>query len=150
MYNVAFRIVQNNFVAEEVVQESFVVAYTKLDQLQENVAFGGWLKKIVVNSSYAYLRKHGSKDVSLDAALYKIEDEEKEEEIFVEVKVQEMLAAMKLLKTNYRVVLTLFFIEGYDYEEISEILGVSNGNCRVMLSRAKESLRKKIEEAIIE
>ena len=61
-----------------------------------------------------------------------------------EKKAQKVLEAMSLLKDNYRVSLTLYLIEGYDYEEISEILHISNANCRTMISRAKESLRKKL------
>jgi RNA polymerase sigma-70 factor (ECF subfamily) len=51
---------------------------------------------------------------------------------------------MKQLKNSYRVSLTLHLIEGYDYEEISEIMDISYGNCRTLISRAKESLRKKL------
>jgi RNA polymerase sigma-70 factor (ECF subfamily) len=43
-------------------------------------------------------------------------------------------------------ILTLFFIEGYDQEEITDILGINYGNCRTLLSRAKESLRNKLQE----
>jgi RNA polymerase sigma-70 factor (ECF subfamily) len=50
------------------------------------------------------------------------------------------------LKSNYKIILTLFFIEGYDLEEISSILNISNENCRTMMSRAKERLRKKLNE----
>jgi RNA polymerase sigma-70 factor (ECF subfamily) len=49
---------------------------------------------------------------------------------------------MQSLKENYRMVLTLHFIEGYDHEEITEILNISHANCRTTISRAKESLRK--------
>ncbi len=52
---------------------------------------------------------------------------------------------MKTLKDNYQLCLTLHLIEGFDYEEISEILKISQSNCRTMISRAKESLRKKLE-----
>ena len=51
---------------------------------------------------------------------------------------------MKTLKPNYNLGLTLHLIEGYDYEEICEIMNISYANCRTMISRAKESLRKKL------
>ena len=54
------------------------------------------------------------------------------------------METMKGLKENYRVSLTLHLVEGYDYEEVSEILGISYANCRTTISRAKESLRKKL------
>jgi RNA polymerase sigma factor (sigma-70 family) len=55
------------------------------------------------------------------------------------------METMNRLKDNYRVSLTLHLIEGFDYEEISEIMNISYANCRTTISRAKESLRKKIE-----
>ena len=54
---------------------------------------------------------------------------------------------MNTLKDNYRVSLTLHLIEGYDYDEVSEIMKISYGNCRTMISRAKDSLRKKLMES---
>ena len=52
---------------------------------------------------------------------------------------------MNNLKDNYRVALTLNLIEGYDYEEISDIMNISYSNCRTTISRAKESLRQKLQ-----
>ena len=60
-------------------------------------------------------------------------------------KVRKLLKAMDELKDNYRIALTLHLIEGYDHEEICEIMDISYANCRTTISRAKESLRKKIE-----
>ena len=53
---------------------------------------------------------------------------------------------MKTLKNNYRVALTLHLVEGYDYDEISEIMEISYANCRTTISRAKESLRQKLQK----
>ena len=55
---------------------------------------------------------------------------------------------MNLLKENYRVSLTLHLIEGYDYEEVSSIMDMSYANCRTTISRAKESLRQKMMQAV--
>ena len=53
---------------------------------------------------------------------------------------------MKTLKDSYRVALTLHLIEGYDYDEISEIMNITYANCRTTISRAKESLRQKLQQ----
>ena len=63
-----------------------------------------------------------------------------------ELKATQILKTMQSLKSNYKIILTLFFIEGFDLEEISSILNISNENCRTTMSRAKESLRKKLNE----
>jgi RNA polymerase sigma-70 factor (ECF subfamily) len=60
--------------------------------------------------------------------------------------VQQVIETMNSLKESYRMILTLFYIEGYDQEEISEILNISYANCRTTMSRAKDCLRNKIDE----
>ena len=56
---------------------------------------------------------------------------------------------MKTLKDSYRVALTLHLIEGYDYDEISEIMNITYANCRTTISRAKESLRQKLQKRAV-
>jgi RNA polymerase sigma factor (sigma-70 family) len=79
--------------------------------------------------------------------LYKIEDIEKFHTDVLDLttlKIQNVLETMNTLKESYRMVLTLFYIEGYDQEEISEILNISYANCRTTISRAKDCLRIKL------
>jgi RNA polymerase sigma-70 factor (ECF subfamily) len=150
MYNVSFRIVKDAHFAEDVMQEGFLKAFTKIDDFKQEVAFGAWLKRIVVNCSIDFYKKNNQfKSADFEATLYKIEDvttDISESNSFNELKVKQILETINALKYNYRMVLTLFYIEGYDSEEISEILKISYLNCRTTLSRAKESLRKKLEE----
>ncbi len=147
MYNTALRIVKDSMEAEDIMQESFLSAFTKLDTFKGEVTFGAWLKRIVVNNSiYHYRKQQRKNEVGLDGVLYKVEDNDvaAEDHGTTELKAQKVLEAMKKLKDNYRVSLTLHLIEGYDYEEVSSIMDISYANCRTMISRAKESLRKKL------
>lgn len=150
MYNVSFRIVKDVHFAEDVMQEGFLKAFTKINDYKQEVAFGAWLKRIVVNCSIDFYKKNNQfKSEDFDTTLYKIEEKESvltEITNFNELKVKQILEVINSLKYNYRMVLTLFFIEGYDQEEISEILNISYSNCRTTLSRAKDCLRKKLEE----
>lgn len=148
MYNTALRIVKNNFEAEDIMQDSFLTAFTKLKTLKEATTFGSWLKRIVINNSiYHYKKNTKYNDVPLDDVIYKVEDHSGIEENYEysNLKAQQVLDIMKSLKDNYQVSLTLHLIEGYDYEEISEIMNISQANCRTMISRAKSSLRQKLE-----
>lgn len=152
MYNTSLRIVKNSYEAEDIMQDSFLMAFRKLDNLKEVSTFGSWLKRIVINNSvYHYKKTIKKNEVPLDDVLYKTEDHvyglESQAELKT-LKAQEILRSMKLLKDNYRIALTLHLVEGYDYEEISQIMNISNANCRTTISRAKESLRKKLREAI--
>ena len=150
MYNVAFRIVKDEHFAQDVMQEGFLKAFTKIDSYKQEVAFGAWLKKIIINYSIDFYKKNNQFQFDdFEKNIYKIEDSNEnlvDNSSFNELKVNQVLETINSLKDNYRMVLTLFYIEGYDHEEISEILEISYANCRTTLSRAKESLRKKLEE----
>lgn len=148
MYNTALRIVKHTAEAEDVMQESFLSAFTKLHTFKGDVAFGAWLKRIVINNSiYHYKKQQKKRATDLDDVMYKVEDNDvvaSDPNGYTELKAQKVMETMKSLKDNYRVSLTLHLIEGYDYEEISEIMNISYANCRTTISRAKESLRKKL------
>lgn len=147
MYNTAVRIVKDSAIAEDVMQESFLSAFTKLETFKGEVTFGSWLKRIVINNSIYQSRKQQKKnEVALDDVIYKVEDDDgiASDYVFTEQKAQKVMETMKQLKDNYRVSLTLHLIEGYDYDEISTIMNLSYANCRTTISRAKESLRQKL------
>lgn len=146
MYNTALRIIKDSYKAEDIMQESFLTAFTKLDTLEDSKLFGSWLKRIVVNNSIAYYNKTlKQQEIPLETIMYKVEDDNGIEEHSQEnAKVKEIINIMKTLKPNYSLGLTLHLIEGYDYEEICEIMHISYANCRTLISRAKESLRKKL------
>jgi len=150
MYNTAFRIVKNSADAEDVMQEAFLNAFLKLHTFKGEVAFGAWLKRIVINKSIYHYRKQQKKnEVDLENVLYKVEDNDVTTEDHDSTKkmAQKVLETMKTLKDNYRISLTLHLIEGYDYEEISDLMNISYANCRTTISRAKESLRNKLVNA---
>lgn len=150
MYNTALRIVKDSYEAEDIMQESFLTAFTKLNTLEDNKVFGSWLKRIVVNNSIAhYNKKAKQNEVPLDPILYKVEDQ-----IGIENNdhnndmVKQIISVMKTLKPNYSLGLTLHLIEGYNYDEICEIMNISYANCRTLISRAKDSLRKKLTKTV--
>ena len=146
MYNTALRIVKDSFKAEDIMQESFLTAFTKLNTLEDTKLFGAWLKRIVVNNSIAHYNKATKQnEIPLDTVMYKVEDDNGiDESNLNSEKVKQIMGVMKTLKPNYSLGLSLHLIEGYDYEEICEIMDISYANCRTMISRAKESLRKKL------
>jgi RNA polymerase sigma-70 factor (ECF subfamily) len=145
MYNTSLRIVKDTAAAEDVMQDSFLSAFTKLESFKGESSFGSWLKRIVVNNSLnCYQKEKKREETPLDDHLYRIEDEPTglATEDLNSLKAAEVIHAMSQLKDNYRQSLSLHLIEGYDYEEMSEIMNMSYANCRTMVSRAKNSLRK--------
>lgn len=146
MYNTALRIVKDTMEAEDVMQESFIAAFNKLDSFKGEATFGSWLKRIVVNKSIAKYKKNKRfTQLSVDQ-LAETSDQAYglAEADYSSLKAQQVLQVMNALKDNYRQVLSLHLIEGYDHEEICEIMKISYANCRTMISRAKESLRSKL------
>jgi RNA polymerase sigma factor (sigma-70 family) len=148
MFNVAVRILKDADIAEDCMQEGFISAFEKLDTFKAEAPFGAWLKRIVVNKSIAQYHKN-KKYVSLSETIEETIDEEAAEDGCMEEEIHalqatKVLSVMQKLQHRYQQILTLHFIEGYDYEEICEILNITNANCRTLMSRAKESLRKKL------
>ena len=153
MYNTALRIIKDTAEAEDIMQESFITAFNKLGTLKEASTFGSWLKRIVINNSISQFNK-SKRFVSLnddDILQGNLEEEPYEEsfsvgsdEDYTNTKANRVLNCMDDLNDKYRQILNLHFIEGFDYEEICEIQQISYANCRTTISRAKESLRKKL------
>jgi RNA polymerase sigma factor (sigma-70 family) len=141
MYNVALRIVNNEDEAADVLQESFIDAFSRICDFRQESTFGLWIKQIVVNKSISVLRKRRVEFVAIedaDAEAFAIEEETDEEEI--EYQVARVKRGIELLPDNYRVVLTLYLLEGYDHEEISHILKMSENTSRSQLLRARRKL----------
>ncbi len=147
MYTSALHILKNKMEAEDIMQNAFIIAFNKLPSLDDKAKFGAWLKRIVINQSItAYNKKRKQKTIALDAVIHKIEtvDETPFENANKSVKITQMKQVLSTLKDSYRIVLSLYYLEGYDYEEICSLLNINYGNCRTLLSRAKESLRTKL------
>jgi RNA polymerase sigma factor (sigma-70 family) len=141
MYNTSLRIVNNTGDAEDVLQESFTDAFHSIESFQYKSTFGAWLKKIVINKSINHLRKKKLDMIDIEKTnVGYLPEAEGIDEKAIEFRVGEIKNAMKLLPNGYRTVLTLYLFEGYDHEEISEILKISQATVRTQYMRAKQKL----------
>jgi RNA polymerase sigma factor (sigma-70 family) len=146
MFNTSLRIVNDSAEAEDIMQESFLDAFQRLDSYSGEGSFGSWLKRIVINRSLDCLRRK-KETVSFDEIVYDMPDvseENREEEI--QYQVSEVKKAIAQLPVDYRVVLSLFLLEGYDHEEIAQILKISNQLSRTRYSRARQRLLGLLKE----
>ncbi|MGQ9620190.1 MAG: RNA polymerase sigma factor [Bacteroidales bacterium] len=142
MYNTSLRIVNDTMEAEDIMQESFLSAFEKIETYSGTVSFGAWLKRIVINRSLDALnrRKMIFEDIE---AYHGIRDNSNEETLYVEdldFMVEEVKKAIERLPDGYRIILSLYLLEGYDHDEIAEILSISSSTSRSQLSRAKQKL----------
>ena len=141
MYNVSLRIIRDPVESEDVMQESFLAAFEKIVTYKGNVSFGAWLKRIVVNRSLDVLRKRKADWYDLEYPSVQLPVEE-DMDIYedMDLKVETIKETMNQLPDGYRVVLSLYLFEGYDHDEIGEILGISNSTSRSQYARAKHKL----------
>ena len=143
MYIVAKRFLKDSAEAEDVVQEAFIKAFTKLHQYKAEVTFGAWLKRIVVNKSIDVLKAKKQRFVDLEDVHLKTVDTDSQETWMVDdgLTVEDVKEAITALPDKYQYVVMLYLIEGYDHQEISEILNISEVASRTQLSRGKVKLQ---------
>ncbi|GAB2984909.1 hypothetical protein GCM10027049_23900 [Mucilaginibacter puniceus] len=142
MLNVAFRIVGNIADAEDVLQESFLDAFNKIKDFRQETTFGLWLKQIVVHRSVNLLRKRKVEWIELgENELDGIADEVVDNDDDIQYQVAVVKQAMNKLPEGYRVVLSLYLLEGYDHEEIGQILNIAENTSRTQFLRAKRKLQ---------
>lgn len=140
MYNTSLRIVNDSAEAEDIMQESFLDAFQRLDTYTGEGTFGSWLKRIVINRSLDCLRKHKD-EVPLEEVGIDLSDEpdqDFEEEVMLQVTAVKQ--AIAELPDEYRIVVTLLLIEGYDHEEVAQVLKITNQLSRTRYSRARQKL----------
>lgn len=144
MYIVAKRFLNDDADAEDVVQEAFIKAFTKLHQYKAEVTFGAWLKRIVINKSIDFLKSKKQQQVALDEVHLKVVDADIDDKWLVDdtITLNDVKKAIKELPDTYQYVVMLYLIEGYDHQEISEILNITEVASRTQLSRGKAKLQE--------
>ena len=145
MFIVARRFMKNDFDAEDAMQEAFIKAFQKLEQFKAEVTFGAWLKRIVIHTCLDKLKLNKLELLQLDESYLKIVDSSERFEVEDHISLEQIKACIELLPEKYRYVVVLYLIEGYDHQEISEIMGITQVASRTQLLRGK----KKLQELLI-
>ena len=144
MFNTSYRIVHHTAEAEDIMQEAFLDAFRKLDTYKGESSFGSWLKKIVVNRSLDHLKKKKVLTSFDDGQIDVADTDDHTDEALNACKVEEIRKTMDELPDQYRIILSLYLLEGYDQQEIAEILDISHNNVRIRYMRAKKKLLEEI------
>ncbi len=127
--------------AEDVLQDSFLVAFNKIHQYNFKGSFEGWLKRIVINTALQKYRKEPSLYLVKEEALCEEELDFDESSLGV----NEILDMIQSLPDRYRLVFNLYVLDSFSHKEIAEMLNISVGTSKSNLSRAKQILKKAIE-----
>lgn len=143
LFSISLKYSRNYSEAEDNLQDAFIKIFEKIHQFQYKGSFEGWLKRITVNICLQRYRKQKVFELVNEEAL-------KAEDIYVEEKsysLQFLLSCIQSLPDRYRMVFNFYTLDGFSHKEIAEKLQITEGTSKSNLSRAKEILRKKINEA---
>lgn len=143
MYNIAIRFLNNKMDAEDILQESFVKAFSRLGKLENRDAFGGWLKRIVINDCISLQRKRKIAFEEIDEQKHGEAMETEEEVLHMDPVLVHQ--AIKELPAKGRMVLVLRALEGYSHREIAENLDISVSTSKTQYHRALGLLNKKLK-----
>lgn len=145
MYNLAYRMMNNREDAEDMLQEAFTEAFKKLKTYRYESTFGAWIKRIVINRCINQLRKRKIELFTND--FIDISEESEDNTGFdMDTDVKKVFKAIEKLPQGYRLVFTLYLLEGYDHQEISEVLGISESTSKSQYLRAKKKLKQHLAE----
>ncbi len=145
MYYVALRFMKDTMEAEDAMQEAFIKAFSKLHQFNGEVTFGAWLKKIVINKCLDKLKARKMELVAINEQTLGTVEEENDWQIDDGIGIEEVKLKMQELPEKYRYPLMLFLVEGYDHEEISEILDITQVASRTLVHRGKKKLQEELK-----
>ncbi len=139
MYNLAYRILNNREDAEDMLQEAFVDCFRNINSFRFESTFGAWLKKILINKCINHIKKKKIDLTLCENLPVNVYEEEEEEEVVYDT--GKIFRGIEKLPDGYRVILTLYLLEGYDHSEISQIMGITESTSKSQFSRAKDKLK---------
>ena len=147
MFNVAFRIIGREEDAEDALQEAFISGFRNLESYRGDAAFGAWIKRIVVNKAINMVKKKRFESIP-DDDRWDVPADNENVEYKEELTVERVKHAIAQLPDGYRSVLTLYLLEGYDHQEIAEIMEISESTSKSQLNRAKVKLRELLTQKV--
>lgn len=153
LFSICLRYADNQDEAQDILQNGFIKVFKNINNFNGEGSFEGWIKRIVVNTAIDNYRRKKVKPVTVDSELTDrigagLEDEDEELSIYERVPIQRVLDAVQELSPVYKMVFNLYVMEGYNHNEIAEMLEISVGTSKSNLSKARLNLRKKLKPLI--
>ncbi|MDG3583632.1 RNA polymerase sigma factor [Galbibacter pacificus] len=143
-FTIAVRIVKNREEAEDIVQEAFIKCYHSLASFKGDAKFSTWLYKIVYHSTLDRVRKNARQIPSeeIEKINYNLIDDVEDALDILEKKEREKIigAAIETLTNEEQTIITLYYYEDLSLKEIATIVGISTGNVKIKLFRARKQL----------
>jgi RNA polymerase sigma factor (sigma-70 family) len=142
---IARRYVISTHDSEEVVNDAFFKVFNKIEQYSYEASFKAWLRRIVVNTSIDHIRAQKRQPKINDIENFEFETEI-ETDILAAFTKAELLELVNQLPPAYRTCFNLYVVDEYNHEEIADLLGISVGTSKSNLARARQFLKKVIEQ----
>ena len=145
LFGICLRYLHSREDAEDVLTESFVKIFTRIEDYKGEGSFEGWIKRITVNEALMFLRKHKIHFQEIDAHHMAYGEEPDYDDKLEE---KDVLSLLELLPSGYRTVLNLYDVEGYKHKEIAELLGISINTSKSQLILARKKMKELIEKKL--
>lgn len=143
LFTICLRYSPNYTEAEDNLQDAFITIFKKVEQYKGKGSFEGWMKRVTVNTVLQKYRKQRNFEIVDEG---QIEDEAEVEIDSEEIPLDFLLKIVQELPDRYRLVFSMYVLDGYQHKEIAEMLGISDGTSKSNLARARMILKNKIEE----
>ena len=146
MLGVCQRYARNSADAEDILQDAFIKVFDKMHQFKFEGSFEGWIRKIVVNTA---LKKYTLTRYSKEISGYEVKDSDEgalDPSVYSHLTQKDLMVLINNLPDGYRVVFNLYVIEGYQHDEIAEMLGIQPGTSRSQLVKARTMLQRQITQ----
>jgi len=143
MFNICLRITNDREEAEDVLQEAFMSVFSKINSYRKEATVGAWIKRIVINGAINHIKKRKIDTLSMDER--PIPDQAAHEDLDWTdqmLQVEKIKGAMAVLPDGYRMVFSLYLLDGYDHKEIAEILEIAESTSKSQFNRAKNKIRE--------
>jgi RNA polymerase sigma-70 factor (ECF subfamily) len=152
LYNVALRYTANRYDAEEIVQETLLVAFRKLGQLKDERKIKSWLFMILRNIYLKSVKNNKKSSTSeyddgrdyLDVLETAVENIDLQTAYEKKVESEQVQAILSRMSEKYKSPLILYYMEDMSYQQIGDTLGLPIGTVMSRLSRGKQLLKKEI------
>jgi len=144
LLTVCRRYARDEAMAKDALQETFIRIFLNIKKYKAEGSFEGWMRRIAVHASLKpFERKYYSHELPTHEF---VENKWEEPQAFQNLRKEEIIKQIQTLPNGYRSVLNLFVFEGFTHKEIGEALGISENTSRSQLTRARNLLRKKLND----
>jgi len=144
MYALCLRYAHDEAEAKDILQEGFIKMFQNLGRFRFEGSFEGWVRRIMVNTALERLRREDHLTASIEEVDF--QDPPGRDDVEAGLSAQDLLAMIRELSPQYRMVFNLYAIEGYSHKEISKMLHISEGTSKSNLSRARAILQEKLKQ----